>query len=151
MTLAIDTTLVHMKALSAIDTIERNLETLRYVDDESRQSLRTTDRIAQQSVRLRRVLDEFFEREQLELFPRIRRICGTDNEEVPRLRYHQQQVLEALDRFITALSDGGSQKQATPEEHFQAFVECFDARCDVERDFYQTYSTILYPGGVATD
>ncbi len=148
MTLAIDTTLVHMKALSAIDTIERNLETLRYVDDDSRQSLRTTDRIAQQSVRLRGVLDEFFERERLELFPRIRRICGPDNDEVPRLMHHQRQVLEALDRFVTVISDDGSQN---PEEHFQEFVERFDARCDVERDFYQTYSTILYPGGVATD
>ncbi len=157
MGLLADLPLVHLEFLSAIDRIERDLERIRRAQDDPVQLRRTTDRAANGATRMRRDLEQFFERERTELVPRVRRIVGGSVGELERLVAYQRRMLNALDHFIAALTDDEIREDYDREhvvvlEHlFDEFVEYYDLRCEVERQFYQTYSTILFPGGLATE
>ncbi len=158
MALTSELTMVHMEALTAIGRIERNLRTLHRDDPEQSRAVRISDQLARSSVRLRQSLARFFEREQTELFPRVRRICGNDLQELQQLAESQHQVLNRLDQFIATVSEDAESErpQSTEylhdlEQHFARFVDDFEQRCALERSFYRSYSTILFPGGVATD
>lgn len=156
MALIADLTFIHMEALSVIDRIDRHLDELDKAGPDTQRALRTLDNIAHESVRLRQRLDGFFERERQELLPRIRRICGDELEEATTLVQTQQTVLARLDRFIAGVGEAVPDDETTPdspllEQRFDEFVDHFDRRCELERSFYQSFSTILFPGGVATD
>lgn len=157
MALIADLTFVHMEARSVIDRIDRRLEDLDRAGPDTQRALRSLDQIAHDSVRLRQQLEQFFERERRELLPRVRRICGSDIREVSTLIDTQEGVLDSLDHFIASVDDAEpgegppGKSKATLQEMFEEFADRFDHRCDVERTFYQSFSTILFPGGVATD
>lgn len=158
MALIADLTLNHMEALSAIDRMERSLDRLRRSRSDLPGLMQTSDRLARQSVRLRRQLDDFFQRERQDLFPRIRRLCGQDAREIEQLTDTQTRVLESLDQFIVALREPSGDGTEFDQEYlrdlgerFSQFIDHYDQRCSVERSFYRSFSTLLFPGGVATD
>lgn len=157
MGLLADLPIVHLELLSAIDRIDRDLERMHRASGDPGQLRRATDRAANRAVRMRRDLEEFFERERLELVPRVRRICGDGVDEIETLLRLQDRMLEALDHFIAELTeediqDGyGREHLASMRHLFEEFVDCYDERCRTERRFYRTYSTILFPGGLSAD
>lgn len=143
---------VHIEIFSAIEEIEQQLEQLhrhRTAADRCRQ---LGDDVASRALRLRAMLGVIFERERRELYPRVSRIFGDDVAEMERLRRQRTEVVAALDRFISTITD-----QPLPDHlvgavrRFDRFVQCYEQRCETERSFYRTNSTILFPGGVSTD
>ncbi len=153
-----DLTYVHMNASTAIDKIDRRLKAWRRSPGDGRRALRMVDEMASEALRLRRNLDQLFTRERRELFPRVTRIFGSDVSETKQLLKGQDKILTALDRFIVELGDEETIEMADHQVRlaylrrlFGEFVNHYQARCDVERAFYETYSTVLYPGGVATE
>lgn len=158
MGLTADLTYLHMNANTAIDKIDRGLHRWARTPEDAEKDRRLTDELAATSLRLRRELARFFERERTELVPRVRRIFGADVREVRQLvRYHEL-LLTALDRFIVTLTDEEAKRTterqvylARLRELFAEFAERYDERCDIDRAFYQAYSTVLYPGGLATE
>ena len=158
MGLTSDLTYLHMNAGTSIDKIERGLHRWSREPGEPERTQRVIGELAAEAVRLRRDLDQFFERERRELVPRVRRIFGSEVREVRSLVRYQGRVLSALDRFIVTLTDDEARETASPQVHiahlkrlFGQFVEQYDERCDADRNFYQMYSTVLYPGGLATE
>ncbi len=150
-----DLTYLHMETFTTVDRIERQLARLKRLSSQPDQGLRVVDQIASEALRLRRNLVAFFAREEKELFPRVQRIFGSDVEELSELREHQRQVLSRLDQFIVEVTGEEELNGSAPVEHyeelFDSFVTRYERRCDMERHFYRTYSTILYPGGLATE
>ncbi len=155
MAILTDLTYLHMEAFTAVDRIERQLQRLRRMTRSSEHTGRVIDQIASETLRLRKQLVAFFERERGELFPRVQRIFGSDVEEVVQLEQYQREVLNLLDRFISEVTGEEELNGGAPvdryERLFDEFVSRYERRCDVERHFYRTYSTILYPGGLATE
>lgn len=153
-----DLTYLHMNAGTAIDQVQRGLYQWSREPADPDRAERFTNSLVNATLRLRRDLEAFFERERRELLPRVRRIFGSDVTEVQKLVGHQGMVLTALDRFIVTftddLPDDPTDRQvhlAHLKELFAEFIERYEARCDADRAFYQTYSTVLYPGGLATE
>ena len=158
MGLQTDLTYLHMNAGTAIDRMNRGLRQWSRKPTDLDLAKRMTSNLAAIAVRLRRDLEAFFSREREELLPRVRRILGSDVAEVQRLASLQGMVLTALDRFIVTLTEDIPEDATDRHVHltnlkrlFLEFVERYEMRCDADRLFYQTYSTMLYPGGLATE
>lgn len=148
-----DSTYMHMEAFTAVDKINRQLNRLERMKRSSEHTDRVIDQIASEALRLRRHLVGFFDRERRELFPRVRRIFGADVEELEQLRNYQREVVSRLDRFVTEITSNDDTDESVShyKQLFGAFVDRYEQRCEMERSFYRSYSTILYPGGLATE
>lgn len=153
-----DLTYVHMNASTAVDKIERRLRAWRRNPGDLERGRRIVDEMASEALRLRRNLNRFFARERRELFPRVKRIFGSGVDEVEALLRHQDMILTALDRFIVELGEDETLEMADHQVRlaylrglFDEFVTHYEARCEIERTFYESYSTVLYPGGLATE
>ncbi len=158
MSLLAEMTLVHMEAGAAIDRLDRGLARMRYQSDEPEEIRREADRLISVSLRVREKLDRFFQREQRELFPHARRILGEEGSDLRRLARARSGFLEAIDQFIVALSETSenngrslAQRMEYLNRLFQDVAESYDEHCDAQRSFFQIHSTILFPGGVATE
>lgn len=158
MGLMAELTYIHLQAFTAVDQIERRLNRLKYEHDHRESMRRNVDETAALALRLRRDLDDFFNTEREELFPRVRRIFGGEMREARQLARYQDTVLDALDHFLiemTGEKDEEPQWEEIQPEYldllFSEFVEHYEERCALERTFYERYSSILFPGGVSTD
>lgn len=153
-----DLPFVHIQTFAAIERIERRLNRLSRQQRESEYSRRVIDEIASEALRLRTNLDTYYHREHRELFPRVQRIFGAQIDEIDELKRYQELILESLDNFIAELSqDNGADipgyraGSAYLGHLFDEFLGRYEERCNIERFFYESYSTILFPGGVSTD
>lgn len=153
-----DLPFVHMQTFSAVDRIERRLSRISRQQRESKHSRRMIDEVASEAVRLRTTLETYFHREHRELFPRVQRIFGSQIDEIDELKRSQELILESLDNFIAELGQdddtdipGYRAGSAYLGHLFDEFLDRYEERCNIERYFYESYSTILFPGGVSTD
>jgi hypothetical protein len=158
MSLLAEMTLVHMEASTAIDRIDRGLLRMKRQAEEPEESRREIDRLISVSLRVREKMDRFFQREQRELFPLARRILGEEGSDLRRLARARSAFLDAIDHFIVALSEtlengegAVTQRLDYLDRLYSDVVERYDEHCDAQRSFFQVHSTILFPGGVATE
>ena len=158
MAILADLPFIHMQTFAATERIERRLSRLSRQQRSSEHSRRIVDEIASEAVRLRQQLNSYYARERQELFPRVERIFGAQIDEISELSRYQELILSSLDRFIAELNhDDGADIQgyragsAYLGHLFGEFLGRYEERCNIERFFYESYSTILYPGGVSTD
>lgn len=153
-----EATYLHMEVSRAIDAIGRRLDGARDHRDDRKRLPVELARIIPRADDLSRQLRGFYTRERQELFPRAERIFGARIEEIEALIRYQKAILSALDEFIEELTVSISGQQRAQGAHlaylevlFQEFVELYEARCQIESAFYQSYSTMLYPGGLSTE
>lgn len=108
---------------------------------------------------LRSSLCEYFAYQRENLFPRVERVFGNDFEELLALLQSHQQIIDSIDHFIQELPRPQSNTQfdyapmriAYLELLFEEFLLLYERQAELERAFYETLSTILFPGGAMTD
>lgn len=158
MGIASETTYFHMEVSSSIDRIERHLFRARRLREDPAELTHELSQALPRVHRLQKNLETYFRREREELFPRVQRIFGSEVEEVEELFRYQGKILAALKQFsdelsscITARTPGHRVRLAYLDLLFEEFAHLYEGRCQVERAFHQTFSTILYPGGLSTE
>ena len=153
-----DATFLHMEVTIAIDKIEEALRHARRDRDDRALFHQRLEAALPFAEEIRSRLDTFYIREREELFPRALRIFGSEIDEIRELVRLQLSTLTALDQFIEELQ---KRLQRRSPDHpvrlayldllFQEFTQVLERRRDAERLFYQTCSTLLYPGGLSAD
>lgn len=153
-----DTTIVHMEVSRFAAAIHRRLRRAGRLHKDPDRFTHELAKIQPIATEIQERLEAFYAREQDELFPRALRIFGSETEEVQELLRLQLSTLAALNQFQDELNKRPPENVPDPpvrlaylELLFDSFHERFNQRRDAERHFYQTCSTLLYPGGVATD
>ncbi len=148
-------TYLHMEVLTSMEEIERRLRRLKRLKAGEAEGHRVADGLATSALRLRRRLVRCQESQEKQVFRRVRRICGDETEELVELRRGMERSVEALEAFISALPEGEEADWAALaedlEDRFEKFDGRYNERCEAEQNFLQSYSTILYPGGLATE
>jgi hypothetical protein len=153
-----DATFLHMEVTVAIDNIDEALRQARREREDPARFREHLEAILPQAEEIRSRLEVFYRREREELFPRALRIFGTEIDEVRELVWLQISTLSTLDQFIEELQKR-LQRPSPPHPVrlayldllFQEFTQVFERRRDAESLFYQTCSTLLYPGGLTAD
>lgn len=158
MGIASETTYFHMEVCSSIDRIERQLFRARRLREDPSEVTHQLSRVLHQVHRLQKNLETYFRREREELFPRVQRIVGSEVEEVEELFRYQGKILAALKQLseelsscINATSPGHRVPMAYLDLLFEEFTRLYERRCQVERAFHQTFSTLIYPGGLSSE
>lgn len=153
-----EATYIHTAVNRGIARIQGQLFRARRARDDGDHFFEELSRVEPIAKDIAQLLETFYARERDELFPRAMRIFGGEVEEVKRLMRLQLSTLAKLDQFrdelkerIEAQRPGHPVRLAYLELLFEEFRDVFDERREVERLFYQTCSTLLYPGGVSTD
>ena len=159
MGLLTELTYIHLEVTSAIDEIERSIAQARSQRHEEETVRQRLSGLRPWVKGLRSVLVDYFDHQRSELFPRVQRVFGADFEELNGLSGFHGLILEALDEFAEELFGliGGEDEGIHPmgiaylELLFDDFRELYESHCAQERKFYETYSTIIFPGGAIAD
>src|SRR5690554_6232850 len=91
--------------MSAVDEIQSKIaraRRFRYQSEDVEHLLRA---LVPWAVGLRAVLLDYFEHQRDYLFPRVRRVFGTDMEEIFLLGKYHKLIIDALDEFLDELPD----------------------------------------------
>ncbi|MFU8804102.1 MAG: hypothetical protein ACNA8W_09865 [Bradymonadaceae bacterium] len=152
-------TYTHLEVTSAIDKIEKKIADARRLRHESDDVQPLLAELVPWANGLRAILLGYFRHQQENLFPRMQRVFGADLEELFLLSKYHRLIIEALDEFVDELPDAQDESEALfqpmhiayLELLFDDFVELYERHCVMERKFYETYSTILFPGGAIAD
>ncbi len=148
-------TYLHMEIFGTIEEMERRVARLIRLDRQGDPLGQQVDRLAASALRLRQLLQLCQHRQEEEVFARVRRICGEDTEDVVELREEMRRGLAAVDRFIAQMPASNEEMTRgtgrSLREALTALTEAYERRREAEQRFLQSYSTLLYPGGLATE
>src|SRR5690554_5625793 len=149
-------TYTHMEVFSAMDAIGLAIGRARRTREDEGEVNAILREIVPRTLILRQRLQATFDREREQLYPRVRRIFGSDVEEIEGLKRYAEQVLEQIDHFIEELPAAARGRYhpvrlAYLALLFDELAELYETRTEIERGFYECYSTIVFPGGAATD
>ncbi|RAL20349.1 hypothetical protein DL240_17355 [Lujinxingia litoralis] len=149
-------TYTHMEVFTALDAMERALSRARRSREDKAEVGAILREVVPQALLLRQRLKASFEREREHLYPRVRRIFGSEVEEIGGLKRYADQILDQLDHFIDELPSTGEDRPhpvrlAYLALLFDELAELYEMRTEIERRFYECYSTIVFPGGATTD
>jgi hypothetical protein len=150
-------TYTHMEVMSAVDEIAGRISEARRRRHGESDLASLLSGLVPWAIGLRSVLLDYFDHQRDQLFPRVRRVFGCDLEEVALLEHYHGSIVEALDAFLRALPDLEDERPMRPiqvahlELLFEEFRDLYDRHCLVERKFYESYSTILFPGGAVAE
>lgn len=159
MGLLTELTYTHLEVMSAVDEIETKITQARRLRHKPEDVQHLLAALVPWAVGLRSVLLDYFEHQRDYLFPRVQRVFGTDMEELFLLSKYHKLIIDALDEFLDELPDlaedhrGSLRPMALAylELLFDDFRDLYERHCVVERKFYETYSTIIFPGGAIAD
>lgn len=143
----------------SVNEIQATIEHALYVRHQPEQVYSTLARLIPSTLTLRRSLCDYFAYQRENLFPRVLRIFGNDFEEIFALRQSHQQIIDSIDYFIEELPapeentqfDYAPMRIAYLELLFEEFLFLYERQAEIERSFYETLSTTLFPGGTMTD
>lgn len=144
---------------SAVDEIQTTIEHALHVRHQPEEVYATLTKLIPSTLVLRRSLCDYFEYQRENLFPRVHRIFGSDFEEITALRQSHIQIIDSIDYFIEELPNPSrdNRQEYAPmriaylELLFEEFLFLYQRQSDLERSFYESLSTTLFPGGTMTD
>lgn len=149
-------TYTHMEVFSTMEAIGASIAQAQRAREDEGEVHALLREIVPRALLLRQRLQATFDREREHLYPRVRRIFGSEVEEIEGLKRYAEQVLEQLDHFMDELP-AATRGRYHPVRLaylallFDELAELYESRTEIERRFYETYSTIVFPGGAATD
>ncbi len=144
---------------SSVDQIQTTIEHALHVRHQPAEVYTTLSRLIPSTLVLRHSLIDYFDYQRDNLFPRVHRIFGNDFEEVTAIKQSHILIIDSIDYFIEELptpSQDNSQEYAPMkiaylELLFEEFLFLYERQSALERSFYESLSTTLFPGGTMTD
>ncbi len=144
---------------SSVGEIQTTIEHALLVRHQPSEVYTTLSRLIPSTLVLRRSLIDYFDYQRDNLFPRVHRIFGSDFEEIAALKQSHIQIIDAIDYFIDELPtptqdnslEYAPMRIAYLELLFEEFLFLYERQSAIERAFYQSLSTTLFPGGTMTD
>ncbi|MBA2661981.1 MAG: hypothetical protein H0U74_06770 [Bradymonadaceae bacterium] len=154
-----DLTYTHLEVNSTVEGIQKTIEHAREVRHTPEDVYASLVLLVPSAMALRDRLVKYFAYQREHLFPRVCRVFGGDMEELGALDQYHVQIIESLDHFLSELPNDEDSEElshkpmriAYLELVFEEFLDLYERHCSLERTFYETYSTILFPGGAMTD
>lgn len=159
MGLLAELTYTHLEVMSAVDEIQTKISQARRLRHQTEDVQYLLAALIPWTVGLRSVLLDYFDHQRDHLFPRVHRVFGADMEELFLLSKYHKLIIDALDEFLDELPDPDEADKgalrpiaiAYLELLFDDFRDLYERHCIVERKFYESYSTIIFPGGAIAD
>lgn len=144
---------------SSVDEIQTTIEHALRVRHQPDEVYITLSKLIPSTLVLRRSLCDYFAYQRENLFPRVYRIFGNDFEEITAIRQSHVHIIESIDYFIAELPmpaednrhEYAPMKIAYLELLFEEFLYLYQRQAQLERSFYESLSTTLFPGGTMTD
>lgn len=144
---------------ASVDEIQTTIEHALQVRHQPDEVYATLSRLIPSTLVLRSSLSDYFIYQRENLFPRVRRIFGSDFEEISALRQSHIQIIDSIDYFIEELPtpcqdnrhEYAPMRIAYLELLFEEFLYLYQRQSEIERSFYASLSTTLFPGGTMTD
>lgn len=148
----------HLEVESRVDEIRKLIEQARRARHDAERVPGTVLRLKPAVMSLNSFMEKCFQEEREHLFPRTARVLGPNLEEVVAMQNYHAAILDTLHNLIDELPSVASTNQqisatrlAYIELLFDEFYSLYEEYCRISRDFYELYSTILFPGGATTD